>query len=384
MYVSRMIVRNWRNFTNADVSLQDTVYLIGPNASGKSNFLDIFRFMRDVANPKGGGLQKALETRGGLSKVRSLAARANPQVQLEFELRESLEDQSNEPDWKYVLWIRTEAGGTRRPIIAKELVTHHGSVIVNRPNPEDEQDAELLTQTHLEQINTNKAFREVVTFFDQVLYLHLVPQLLKFSDQLALRHSETDPFGQGFLEGISKTPTRSREFRLREIERIMLKVIPNLKELRFVKDDVTGRPHLEMLYSHWRPHAGWQREDQFSDGTLRLIATLWTLLSSNSMILLEEPELSLHNKVVAQIPGLIHGSRQSRKKSGGQIIISTHSEVMLSSKSIGGNFLILKPGTAGEATIIESPTQDDLKAIKSGMTPADILLPKTSETIGTV
>jgi AAA15 family ATPase/GTPase len=384
MYVSEMTIKNWRNFTGACVKLQETVYLIGPNASGKSNFLDIFRFMRDISNPKGGGLQQALATRGGLSKVRSLAARANPQVQLEFELRDTLADSSSPPDWKYVLWIKTEGGGKRRPIIAKEMVMCKGAEILNRPNSDDERDTERLTQTHLEQINTNKEFRDVVTFFDQVLYLHLVPQLLKFSDQLSLRHSESDPFGQGFLEGISRTPTNSRNFRLREIERIMLEVIPNLEHLQFVKDEITGRPHLEMLYSHWRPNAGWQREDQFSDGTLRLIAMIWTLLSSNSMILLEEPELSLHNKIVEQIPELIYKSRQSRKKSGGQIIISTHSAVMLSNSSINGNFLILKPGTGGEATVIESPTHEDQLAIQSGLTPADVLLPKTAITIGKV
>ena len=54
MYVSRLTLRNWRNFTKADVTLGQTTYLIGPNASGKSNFLDIFRFMRDIVNPNGG------------------------------------------------------------------------------------------------------------------------------------------------------------------------------------------------------------------------------------------------------------------------------------------------------------------------------------------
>ncbi len=57
MYISNLKLRNWRNFTSVDVDLKETVYLIGPNASGKSNLIDIFRFMRDIVNPKGGGLQ---------------------------------------------------------------------------------------------------------------------------------------------------------------------------------------------------------------------------------------------------------------------------------------------------------------------------------------
>jgi recombinational DNA repair ATPase RecF len=30
--------RNWKNFAQIDVDLRDRVFLVGPNASGKSNF----------------------------------------------------------------------------------------------------------------------------------------------------------------------------------------------------------------------------------------------------------------------------------------------------------------------------------------------------------
>jgi len=49
-----------------DVSLQERVFLVGPNASGKSNLLDVFRFLRDIAKD-GGGLQKAVADRGASS-----------------------------------------------------------------------------------------------------------------------------------------------------------------------------------------------------------------------------------------------------------------------------------------------------------------------------
>jgi len=337
--------------------------------------------MRDIVAPKGGGLQQALASRGGLRKIRSLAARQKPRIELEFEFRESFSNLDVDPDWKYILWINYEGKGKQRPVVLKEEAHKRNRRLFTRPDHDDKNDPDRLTQTHLEQINMNREFRQIAAFFEQVLYLHLLPQLLKFSDQLSLRHLESDPFGQGFLEAISKTTPRTRDSRLSKIETILLRVIPNLEQLRFIKDIVTGRPHLEMLYSHWRPKAGWQREDQFSDGTLRLIAMIWTLLSSNSMILLEEPELSLHKKVVEQIPNLIYKARQSRKKSGGQILISTHSEAMLSSKSIDGNYLILKPGAGGEATRIEEPTKTDNIAMSSGLSPADVLIPKTSSTI---
>ena len=42
----RLNLQSWRNFTEVEVDLQRRVFLVGPNASGKSNFLDVFRFLR--------------------------------------------------------------------------------------------------------------------------------------------------------------------------------------------------------------------------------------------------------------------------------------------------------------------------------------------------
>ena len=87
MIISRVKLKNWRNFREVDVELDDRVFVVGPNASGKSNFLDVFRFLRDIAK-SGGGLQKAIEDRGGLSKVRCLPARQDPSVGIVVHLAE--------------------------------------------------------------------------------------------------------------------------------------------------------------------------------------------------------------------------------------------------------------------------------------------------------
>jgi predicted ATPase len=40
MIISRLALKNWRNFRTLDLQLSDRVIIIGPNASGKSNLLD--------------------------------------------------------------------------------------------------------------------------------------------------------------------------------------------------------------------------------------------------------------------------------------------------------------------------------------------------------
>ena len=57
--------------------------------------------------------------------------------------------------------------------------------IVNRPTQEDDNDELRLTQTHLEQINANAEFREISKFLESILYLHLIPQLVRHPEAFA-------------------------------------------------------------------------------------------------------------------------------------------------------------------------------------------------------
>lgn len=374
MYISKVKIQNWKNFSFAETDLSSIVYILGSNASGKSNFLDIFRFLRDIAKEEGGGLQHAVQSRGGMKKIRCLAARRNPVLSIELEFSEK-NAETPTPLWKYKLALENEQTGRHRVLVKEESAWHKGKLLFQRPQKEDKTDGERLTQTYLEQINQNKEFRDVVNYFKDVLYLHLIPQLLKFDQYVLPLDSSSDPFGQGLLEEIASTPLKTRESRLRKVEKTLQGVIPNFEKLRQIQDSITGRPHLEMRYKHWRKDAGWQREDQFSDGTLRLIGLMWTLLSTNCLVLLEEPELSLNEEIVAQIPGMIYNIQKFRKTEG-QIFISTHSRAMLSGNDIQGNFLILSPTENGEGTTIYAPSADDCHSMQSGAAPSDVLLPQ--------
>jgi predicted ATPase len=374
MFVTRIKLKNWRNFRQADVALRDRTYLIGPNASGKSNFLDVFRFLRDISKPSGGGLQKAVADRRGISKLRCLHNRRDSEVLLELHLSNSPNDEV--PDWRYVLGFKSEGKGLQRPIITQEKVWrgNEPEPIIMRPDADDNKDSERLTQTYLEQINANAKFREIAEFFGAINYLHLLPQLLKAGDKIGGNRLEDDPFGQGFLERIANCQPKTRESRLGKIGKALQIAVPQFAEIRFIKDEITGTPHLEALYEHHRPNAGWQREDQFSDGTLRLLGLLWSLFEGDSLLLLEEPELSLNNAIIEQIPVLIQRIQRTAKHRR-QIITSTHSESLLSNAGIDGRgVLLLEPGKEG--TGIRSANQQELEYLRAGLSVADVLLPK--------
>lgn len=161
----------------------------------------------------------------------------------------------------------------RRVLLDHERVWKNDVLILDRPDDADKSDDLRLTETHLEQITANVKFRPLTDEFQKILYLHLVPQLLKFP-QLANRDAAgEDPFGIKFLDRLIETTEKTRRSRFKKIEHMLRKAVPELKELGIARDE-KGIPHLEAVYEHWRPNAGRQREDQFSDGTLRLIGLL--------------------------------------------------------------------------------------------------------------
>ncbi|GAB4132599.1 MAG: ATP-binding protein [Cyanobacteria bacterium J069] len=371
MIITRIILRNWRNFRSVDVNLRDRVFLVGPNASGKSNFLDSLRFLRDLAKD-GGGLQKAVRDRGGLSKIRCLYARRYPDVEIEVRLSEN---ELIEPTWIYSVGIKQRKGGQNEPILSYERVWKDGKQLINRPDSEDKKDDLRLTQTYLEQINANAEFREVSKFLESVLYLHLVPQLLRYPESFSGPGIQDDPFGRNFLERVIKTPEKTRRSRLRKIEDALRIAVPQLKQLTDVKDEM-GIPHLEAVYEHWRPGAGKQREDQFSDGTLRLIGLLWSLLESNSLLLLEEPELSLNSGITAKLPSLIYRLQKPKRR---QVMLSTHSADLLSDEGIGGEeVLLMTPTSEGTKVEVASSIQEISDLLEGGLTIADAALPRAT------
>ena len=379
MIIKHLRLKNWRNFLEVDVELQQRQFIVGANASGKSNLLDALRFLRDVAAEKGGGLQKAIEDRGGVSKLRCLSARSDPVIEIEIRLSNSAKE---EPVWKYSIGIVLDQRRKHDPILDSERIekweNNEWKPIRKRPDKHDRGDPARLKQTHLEQVNENKDFRDIVDFLAQISYFHVVPQLMRHADYLQGRVLEHDPFGQQLLLTIAKTREKTRKPRLNKINRALKMAMPNLESLELKHDEASGRPHLSARYKHWRAHGAIQDETQFSDGTLRLIGLLWSLLDGDSLLLLEEPELSLHAGIVITLAALIWRVQRESKR-GRQVLVSTHSETLLSDGGIDGKeILLLIPKKDGNTDVrVAHDIKDIAAALKAGLAPGDVVIRRT-------
>lgn len=363
---ARLRLENWRNFVEADLILGGRAFLVGPNASGKSNLLDALRFLHQVA-AVGGGFQAAVSSRGGVKGLRCLAARRYSDIRIQVEIG----DGEHAPVWEYDLVFNQDQ--QRRFLIKRERVFKHKAAIISRPNRDDSKDPERLTQTYLEQVHANQKFREIAEFLRTVRYLHIVPQLVREPDRSVGRSN--DPYGGDFLEQIASTPTNVRRGRLSRIRDALVVAVPQVKELELHRD-VRGTPHLRGNYTHWRPQGAWQTEEEFSDGTLRLLGLLWAVLDGNGPLLLEEPELSLHPEVVRFIPQMFARVLRSR---GRQIIASTHSSDLLLDDGIGlDEVFLLQPESEGTRVSEAGAFSEIVELLQAGVSLAEAVIPRTS------
>lgn len=360
-------LENWRNFTHVEVLLQQRMFLVGPNASGKSNFLDAFHFLHDLVRV-GGGLEEAVAAHGGIGQIRSLVAPHDSPVIVDVRLEDG-----EGITWQYRLAIGQDR--LSRISLKEEHVWRSGQLLLSRPDEHDREDEELLHQTHLEQINSNRTFRKIADVFNTIRYYHVVPHLIRDSEHAVGR--KFDPYGSNLLEHIANTPKTIQEARLRRIQQILRAAVPQFQELSLSRDH-RGVAHLKAMYTHWQSNGVWQTEETFSDGTLRLIGLLWALLDGNGPVILEEPELSLHAEVVSHIPQMMALLQKEQQKQARQVLVSTHSSDLLTDPGIAPDeVLLFRPHDDGTHVEVAKQVREIQPLLQAGLPLAEVVVPHT-------
>lgn len=69
MAINRIRVSNFKNFKSLDVDLGKFNLVIGANGSGKSNFVQVFKFLNDIVKH---GLDDAISMQGGITYLRNI------------------------------------------------------------------------------------------------------------------------------------------------------------------------------------------------------------------------------------------------------------------------------------------------------------------------
>jgi len=144
----------------------------------------------------------------------------------------------------------------------------------------------------------------------------------------------SDPFGADFIAQMNAVPTRRRNAWFERMETALRSAVPEFQSLR-LEVDTAGRPHLIAGYKNWRGQPARQSEADFSDGTLRLIGLIWSLISApanGGVLLLEEPELSLNSAIVRTLPTVLATAQRDRALL--QAVVTTHAPELLDDEGV--------------------------------------------------
>ncbi len=84
MAIKKIKISNFKSFKNLEIELGKFNILIGSNASGKSNFLQIFKFLKDINNS---GPDNALQMQGGAEYLRNVKIGSSQNFSVEIVVR---------------------------------------------------------------------------------------------------------------------------------------------------------------------------------------------------------------------------------------------------------------------------------------------------------
>ncbi len=392
---TKIYLKNWRNFAEIEVELPRRAFLVGPNASGKTNFLDALRFVSELSTLGSGGFRQAVKRRGGFDSLYTKLSRREALITI----RLTVGHDDHPAIFEYELTF-TQDKDQSVPFIVSEVIRRYNEDILKKQVDEKVIDGrkvrtlegpaairdvygktvlmepkqssnKLPTQSYLENEIWRSFFPDFADFLGSVRHFNVIPALVRHFNMNA---ANEDGYND-FIEQIASAPEEQQSSKLKQIQEVLRGAVPQFKELRVARGTF-DEPHLYARYSNWKGNKTWENEAKFSDGTLRLIGLLWAMLDGAGPMLVEEPELSLHYGVVRYIPQMIDRLGYS---SGRQAIVSTHSTDLLRDEGIElEEIILLTPGRQGTSIAAASSVEEIQTLVSNGFNLASIVQSITS------
>ena len=375
--IARVWARNFRSIESAELELGDLTVLVGPNASGKSNLLDILGFLSDAARD---GLERAIERRGGIGSFghRSGEGRA---LAPEFGLRMSLPigtleysfalarlkgggyrvkreyaglTPAGEVGAPYEIEItdrrlskenlvssvgegksepkRTRRGWFSRVPLAKRLIRELGDQSLLLMPAERLRITALLVPFGSEssEISESAAFRLHVALegmkdcLRSIFLYRLFPNALR-DPQVAADSYPLAAGGENLASTLRNLIKQKSRF-LQDLKEALAFAVPGIRDLRVKQAGSYYVVELKHEKETGSENGQWFDLSHESDGTIRLLAMLIALFQepAPSLMCLEEPELAIH-------PGAMAVLADTMKEASlrGQVLLSTHSPELI-------------------------------------------------------
>ena len=411
--ITRVWARNFRSIEYAELELGPLTVLAGPNASGKSNLMDVLGFLGDVVRL---GLKTAIIRRGGIDSIsrRSPSGRVlSPGVgfhcegpwgtlvysvaltrgaRAEYNVRaESAKILPSHPDVGPLEFALTRGRLTKPKLnaiskqlhperdehglhaghyvhIAEQLIDQSSRQAIHLMAAEPKQLTALLSLM-LEELAENKederhiflhlSLDETREYLAKTGLYHIFPNSLRDPQKVADSHPLTTD-GDNLASTLRDMIRKKSRF-LPDLKHALAFAVPGVRDVRVSRAGSYYVVELQHERDRGNGRGSWFDLSYESDGTIRLLAML-TALSQDpapSVVGLEEPELAIH-------PGAMAVLSDAMKEAAtrGQVLVATHSPDLIDRLPIES---IRAVAAEGGATRVDRVAEHQLKSVRENL-----------------
>ncbi|MDI3543048.1 MAG: hypothetical protein PWP57_651 [Candidatus Atribacteria bacterium] len=397
MSIKKIKVTNFKSFKELEVELSSFDVLIGANASGKSNFIRIFEFLRDIINY---GLDNAISMQGGVEYLRNINIGPSENFSLEVvsdrEFRrvvrttgkELLKIEIYETVYKFAIKFKKKGSGFE---IAEDNLTQKckfirlgkekkeveedlggGEIVLSNIKGKVEVDLSLPTELQVERsdifpqlsfFKQEKLPSKILlleapfliapslrTIFGDISIYDFDPKLPKKAVPITGK-MELEENGENLaivLKNILEDTEKERKF-----SNLMRDFLPFVNKL-----DVEKFADKSLLFKLQEMYAQKQYlpAPLISDGTINITALIVALyFEEKSLTIIEEPERNIHPYLVSKVVDMMKDASQKK-----QIIVTTHSSEIVKHAGLD-NILLVSRNEEGFSTVSRPGDKEKVK-----------------------
>ncbi len=361
---------NFKSFNEIDVDLKKFNVLIGSNASGKSNFVQIFKFLKDIHEYD---LRNAISIQGGIEYLRNVRLNKSKNLFIELTSDTIMEGMINDeigfktfktiygfeiefikekPGFKVIndylnydlsfheinsgeIKDENEKLGKQFAVSALNFINYNGEVKLDFVSESDELKNKQNIKKFIDFLNdqvksTNKQIGKNSIILESPLIFLPFPILMRLLNDISIY--DVDPkhakkamaiTGKADLEedgsnlAIVLQNTLEDEDNKRKFINLMTNLLPFVTDVgvaSFVDTSLIVKVKENYLDDHELPAS------LMSDGSINVLVLILALyFESGYMAIFEEPERNIHPNLISKIVDMLYET--SGKK---QIIITTH------------------------------------------------------------
>lgn len=400
MKIKKLKVKNFKSFNELEVELKNFNVLIGANAAGKSNFIHIFEFLRDIAKL---GLDNAISIQGDVEYIRNIniGSAENLSIESVFSFDEDrifLEKVKDEfflikiHEIFYEFELEFYKRSSKYKIIKDKLVQKlkifkseekskklkednflgEGKLIISRENNgkikihlESPDNVPIKEDSIYPQFFIKEKLSNNILLINTPYFIIPFPLIEVFSDisiydfdpKLPKKaipitgKAELEEDGSNLsiiLNNIIKNTNKKKK--LFNLVKDILPFISNLDVEKLADKSLLFKLEEKYFKNNYIPAS------LISDGTINIIALIITLyFEKKNLTIIEEPERNIHPYLISKMVEMMEDASQKK-----QIIVTTHNPEIVKYTNLD-NILLVSRDDKGFSTISRPADKEEVK-----------------------